>query len=149
MDRTFKWQFVFVFLLGLVFSALIALVVAPPASGGFCDGWGRAFIYDVFSVQKCLTEGKDPNVNHEISGKTPLMEAATIGDLQAVHLLLNAGARVGTKDKAGMTAIDWAKRFNRVLIVKLLEQKQSSPRPRPRRAPIPQRKQQASPATRI
>ena len=138
MDRTFKWQFVLVFLLGLVFSALLALVVATPARGGFCDGWGQAFIYDTFSVQRCLTEGKDPNVNHEISGKTPLMEAATIGDLQAVHLLLRAGARVGTKDKAGMTAEDWARRFDRVLIVQVL-QKHNRPTPSPpSRTPKPQ-----------
>ena len=94
-----------------------------------CDAWGRLFIYNAFAVERCLTEGRDPNARNPKNGETPLMGAATIGDEAAVQMLLAAGARVGTQDKAGMTARDWAKRFDRTEIIELLHQGSTGPKP--------------------
>ena len=92
----------------------------PRPAAGLCDGWGQQFIYSAFTVERCLTEGRDPNARNPKNGETPLMGAALIGDAAAVQMLLAAGARVETQDKAGMTARDWAKRFDRTAILELL-----------------------------
>ena len=87
-----------------------------------CDAWGQLFIYNAFTVERCLTEGRDPNARRPANGETPLMGAALIGDESAVRLLLAARARVETQDKAGQTALDYARRFDRTEIVELLKQ---------------------------
>ena len=92
-----------------------------------CDAWGQLFIYNAYSVERCLTEGRDPNARNPSNGETPLMGAALIGDVAAVRLLLTAGARVETQDKAGMTARDWAKRFDRTAILEMLHQVSTGP----------------------
>ena len=107
----------------LIFTATLlgssTLFLSRPAAG-LCDGWGQQFIYSAFTVERCLTEGRDPNARNPKNGETPLMGAALIGDEAAVRMLLAAGARVETQDKAGMTARDWAKRFDRTAILELL-----------------------------
>lgn len=101
---------------------VIGIVLSPlVASGSLCSGWGGLFIYTASNVQRCLTEGVYVDAQ-SASGETPLMGAAMIGDAAAVRLLLKAGARVATRDKAGMTALDWATRLNRVAVIDLLEQ---------------------------
>jgi Ankyrin repeat len=44
----------------------------------------------------------------DVSGMTPLMAAALIGDDEAALLLLHAGARVEAQDSGGHTALDYA-----------------------------------------
>ncbi len=101
---------------------VIGLNLSPcVAHGSLCSGWGGLFIYTAYNVQRCLTEGVYVDTQ-SVSGETSLMGAAMIGDVAAVRLLLKAGARVATRDKAGMTALDWAKRFNRTAVIDLLEQ---------------------------
>ena len=106
----------------LVAVLLSNLLWSASASAGLCDGWGRQFIYDAYSVQRCLTEGRRAEAQNVRTGETPLMGAAMIGDTAAVQFLLEAGARTTTTDKTGMTALDWAKRFNRRAAVTLLQQ---------------------------
>ncbi len=59
---------------------------------------------DFASVQLALQQTKDVNeVGHE--GRTPLIEAAALGRLDVVKLLLERGAEPGWKDEAQETAI--------------------------------------------
>lgn len=103
---------------GLVIGIVLSPLVAP---GSLCSGWGGLFVYTAYNVQRCLTEGVYVDAQ-SASGETPLMGAAMIGDVVAVRMLLEAGARAGTCDKAGLTALDWAKRFNHTAVIDLLEQ---------------------------
>ena len=110
--------------LGVAFLAGLLLSLPTLAHSGLCDGWGGLFIYDTTNVQRCLTEGRYVNARDPRTGETPLMGAALIGDVAAVQMLLQAGAQATTQDKAGMTALDWAKRFQRSAVVTILEQAQ-------------------------
>lgn len=53
-------------------------------------------------------------------GRTALMMAATLGNAEAVELLLEAGAGVHLKDESGATAVEWAKESGHRHIVDLL-----------------------------
>ena len=115
-----RFFYVSIFVIGISLSSIVA-------HSSLCDGWGDLFIYNAYNVQRCLTEGRYVDAQSS-SGETPLMGAAMIGDVAAVRMLLNAGARVTTRDKAGMTALDWAKRFNRTAIINLLQQQPTTRR---------------------
>lgn len=52
--------------------------------------------------------GTDVNRQDEVFGQTPLMQAIRIGDSRAVNMLLDAGARLDLRDKAGKTPTDYA-----------------------------------------
>ncbi|MDR2468478.1 MAG: ankyrin repeat domain-containing protein [Spirochaetaceae bacterium] len=51
-----------------------------------------------------LEKKADPNIK-STSGDTPLIEAARIGDVAALRMLINAGAQVNTQDAQGNTAM--------------------------------------------
>jgi uncharacterized protein len=62
-----------------------------------------------FDMMKLLIgAGTDVNRQDEVFGQTPLMQAIRAGDLQAVKMLLDAGARLDLRDKAGKTPADYA-----------------------------------------
>lgn len=65
-------------------------------------------------VQLLLDRRADPNLANN-SGETPLIRAVQLGDIDMVRMLLSFGADPGKRDNiAGMSAIDYAKRDNRV-----------------------------------
>jgi len=65
-------------------------------------------------VQLLLAKKANPNQGND-SGETPLIRAVQFGDIDTVRLLLGAGADPNRKDTvAGMSAIDYAKRDNRI-----------------------------------
>jgi ankyrin repeat protein len=64
---------------------------------------------DAEAVRRLLERGADPN-RPGTQGVTPLMIAVAAEDPNpaVVHLLLDAGARLETRDALGRTALDWA-----------------------------------------
>ncbi|MEM6686131.1 MAG: ankyrin repeat domain-containing protein [Bacteroidota bacterium] len=61
-----------------------------------------------FDVVKKMIEFGE-NVNKTSNGKTPLMYAARFNRVEIINLLLENGAEVESKDRGGLTAIDYAK----------------------------------------
>lgn len=54
-------------------------------------------------------------------GKTPLMFAAKYGDVAMAKKLLENGAKRETRTEKGLTALDYAKKYNQPEIIKLLK----------------------------
>lgn len=71
-------------------------------------------------VEHLLTVGADPNLP-DINGITPLMEAASGGDVVTMKLLLEAGASPTLRDKFGSTASDYAQAQRQAAAVRLLQ----------------------------
>ncbi len=61
---------------------------------------------DIETVKKFIEYGAD--VNEASDGITPLMLAARFNKVEIVKLLLEKGAKVGTKDERGFTALKYA-----------------------------------------
>jgi len=80
-----------------------------------------ALYNDIFSVRLLLADEKSTINATDRAGATPLALAAEYGSLQAVKLLLNAGANGAIADKEGRTALDKAQENNHHLIVDLLQ----------------------------
>ncbi len=60
------------------------------------------------------------DVNHSFSGISALMFAVSNGSEASVRALLQAGARVDSTDRNGMTALHWAALFNHTKIADIL-----------------------------
>lgn len=71
-------------------------------------------------VQAFLAKGSDPNATDR-NGGTALIWAVARGDIDAVRLLIDAGAAVNTEDSHGMTALEMARSKHRDEIVALLK----------------------------
>ncbi|MDQ1097761.1 MULTISPECIES: ankyrin repeat domain-containing protein [Chryseobacterium] len=69
--------------------------------------------------QKLIDEKAD--LEKICDGKSPLMFAAKYGDLKMVKKLLESGAKKETKNNKGLTALDYAKKYNQPELIKLLE----------------------------
>lgn len=97
------------------------------------DKWGWtplhwAVYYRSLPVTKFLLEnGADPNIQTTEAygsmkaGSTPLMITAYYGLPDFAELLLKHGARTNVADDNGITAIDYAKRYQYTKVIELLE----------------------------
>src|SRR5687767_8820935 len=68
---------------------------------------------DVLAVNAFLAAGIDPNAEDEISGSTAMIAAAAGGDLAIAKILLQGGADINRKDRAGSTALLRALEFKK------------------------------------
>ena len=74
-----------------------------------------------FDMMKLLIgAGIAVNRQDEVFGQTPLMQAIRFGDSRAVKMLLDAGARVDLRDKAGKTPADYARASGDGAILKMI-----------------------------
>jgi ankyrin repeat protein len=71
------------------------------------------------AFQKLIDEKAD--LERVCDGKTPLMFAAKYGNLELAEKLLEHGARKETKTEKGYTALDYAKKYEKADLIKLLE----------------------------
>lgn len=69
--------------------------------------------------QKLIDEKAD--LNKICDGKTPLMFAAKYGNTELAKKLLTNGAKKDMKTSAGYTALDYARKYEKPEMIKLLE----------------------------
>lgn len=69
--------------------------------------------------QKLIDEKAD--LEKTCDGKTPLMFTAKYGNIEMAKVLLKNGARKDTKTDKGYTALDYAKKYEKPEMIKLLE----------------------------
>ena len=72
-------------------------------------------------VELLLDRGADKD-KADRDGWTPLMAAASSGEVQVVEVLLRRNAALDLQDKKGRTALDLASRRGRTAIVDLLNE---------------------------
>jgi len=78
------------------------------------------------SMEKILIDaGIDVNHQDIVFGLSPLMQAIRIDDPDTVKLLMDAGARLDQKDRAGRTPADYANETGDKAILKLIRHKNS------------------------
>ena len=77
-------------------------------------------------VKLCQSYGIDILHSRRKSGVTPLILAASFGDLEMLSYLLAQGADIQDRDNYGMTALDYAKRMGQEKILAFLEKQQKS-----------------------
>lgn len=77
-----------------------------------------AFYGNYEIIEALLEKGVDVNSINDI-GQTPLMIAAYYGNAKTVKTLLLRGADIKIRDKAGMSAVDLAKKKNKKEVLRL------------------------------
>ncbi|UCD74295.1 MAG: ankyrin repeat domain-containing protein [Phycisphaerales bacterium] len=75
---------------------------------------------DLPLVQALIDAGADVDAVDTRTGRTPLMQAAEGNQVEAIRLLLNAGASLEAKNKIGGTALSWATGFGKAEAVREL-----------------------------
>jgi ankyrin repeat protein len=71
-------------------------------------------------VAALLKAGADPNLHLSSDESTPLIRAAENGHENVMRLLLEHGADPGAHDQQGLTALDRARRKNRLRAIRIL-----------------------------
>jgi len=84
------------------------------------DIWSAAATGNTEAIKQQLLAGKDINAKEPAGGSTPLIVAATYGQIEAVRLLIEKGADINTKNNNGSTALHAAAFLAHPEIVKLL-----------------------------
>ena len=72
-------------------------------------------------INLCKEYGIDLTTSKRKSGLTPLMLAASFNDIELIEFLINEGADINTKDKFGMSALDYAKKMGQKKAAEFLE----------------------------
>ncbi len=73
-------------------------------------------------IKLCKKSGISLTTSTRKSGLTPLMLAASFNDIELMKFLIKEGADVNTKDKFGMSALDYAKKMGQKKAVEFLEE---------------------------
>ncbi len=76
-------------------------------------------------IEACIDAGVSLTTTRRRSGLTPLMLAASFGDIEMAEFLLERGASLEDTDKRGTTAIEYARILGQMNMVEYLEKKGS------------------------
>ncbi len=74
-------------------------------------------------IQFCIKQGINVNETHRDSGITPILLAACFNNVSIVELLLKHGADINSKDRAGLSTKDYAKKLGQKKMLNFLEEK--------------------------
>lgn len=77
------------------------------AAAAFCP-WNGGPEAQIAVMRQLIQHGADPNGRNHI-GETPLMTVTTYGNVAALQLLLESGARPELRDQNGKSALDYAR----------------------------------------
>ncbi|EAU33597.1 predicted protein [Aspergillus terreus NIH2624] len=83
--------------------------------------WAALSAHGSDSIKKMISSGADVNVR-DAEGVTPLGCAAWLGNLEAVEMLLAAGADYRLRDNSQKNALDWARQSRHEAVIRRLEQ---------------------------
>jgi hypothetical protein len=84
------------------------------------DIWKAAASGNIEAIKQYLAAGTDVDAKEPPGGGTPLLVAATFGQVEAAKLLIEKGANVNARSNDGATALHGAAFFCHTEIVKLL-----------------------------
>lgn len=84
------------------------------------DIWKAAADGNIEAIKQHLEAGTDVNAKEPPEGSTPLLVAATFGQVKAAKLLIEKGANVNATSNDGATALHGAAFFCHAEIVQLL-----------------------------
>ncbi|MEE2947024.1 MAG: ankyrin repeat domain-containing protein [Verrucomicrobiota bacterium] len=101
-------------------TAVMLLVGCVPLESTFFSIHDAAKDGDVDSVKKFLDQGVDINSQAGKWGNTPLHEAAFLGNVEVVRLLISKEANVDAKDYYGCTPLHDAVDYGNLEILELL-----------------------------
>lgn len=76
---------------------------------------------NLFLVEKLIEDGFDVNKSTRRSGFTPLMGAVCYGRIEVIQKLLDMGVDVNARDGHGLSAIDFARKMHKKVILALLQ----------------------------
>ena len=74
-------------------------------------------------IKLCIEKGLDVNVSSRKSGITPLMLASCFSNIPTAELLLEHGADINARDRAGMTPKDYARKLGQKKMQEFLAEK--------------------------
>ncbi len=74
-------------------------------------------------IALCIDKGFDLNTTARKSGITPVMLAACFNDTEMMQMLLDAGGDINAADKAGMSALDYARKLGQKKMQQYLEER--------------------------
>jgi len=72
-------------------------------------------------IKLCKEHGIDLTTSSRKSGLTPLMLAASFNDIELMGFLIEEGADINSKDKFGMSALDYAYKLGQKKAAEFLE----------------------------
>jgi len=77
-------------------------------------------------LRLCIDRGMDITSSSRRSGMTPVILAASFGDIDMVKFLLENGSSLSERDKNGFGAMDYAIRLGHKKMVEFLEKQETS-----------------------
>jgi ankyrin repeat protein len=72
-------------------------------------------------IEFCIEKGMDVNETHRKSGITPIILTACFNNINMAKLLIEHGADINSKDYAGLTVKDYAKKLGQKKMLTFLE----------------------------
>ena len=93
---------------------------SPPDVVPSVSIWRAAMTGNTAAVEQHILTGTDINAKEDLSGSTPLIVAATFGQVEVTRILIKAGAELNARNNSGGTALHVACFYCQPEVVELL-----------------------------